>query len=138
MPRKEQPQETAQRFYNATTLKEKDAALAAAVAQAREAKTKEGAAVVARLLPFPPVIAAAVFEWERRAQELADFREWLVGVDTWLANLSPGQRKKIPVSLWPSRMGRAAEVWSEGPKGTPPDKLKGRFVAAQAKVLPTA
>ena len=122
-------------WRKARTAREREALLRGAVALARAARTAAGAADVARAFPFPPVQAAAAVKWEARAAVLADFVDWLEGVDEWAATQPRGLIARIPVALWPSRMDYSARAWAVGTGGRDPDKMRVAFIRAQGEAI---
>ena len=139
MPRhlSQTPQQTAESLARATTAKQREKLLALCVRHALRADTKAGAQTVARLFPFPAVQAAAALEWDARQAVLDDFIVWLVEVDEWLTTLPTTTLALFPVQLYPSRMARAALVWSIGRGGIHPQTLRTEFVTCQGNILDT-
>jgi len=139
MPRhlSQTPQQTAESLAKATTAKQREKLLALCVRHALRADTKAGAQTVARLFPFPAVQAAAALEWDARQATFDDFTVWLLDVDDWLASLPSATLALFPVHLYPSRMSRAALVWSIGRGGIHPQTLRTEFVTRQGELLAT-
>lgn len=137
MPRHFQrgPQETFSLWQRATTARARERLLAEAVRHARRADSLAGAQTVARLFPFPPVLAAAALEWDRRRAVLEEFIAWLEELDDWCDTAPKPVLARIPTRLYPSRMARAATVWAKGPGGIEPRRLRTEFVTAQGLAL---